>query len=103
MEPLWATARGLRSRPENSCWDGRAGPVGSHIRRLNPRDALDARGDELVRTHRIVRRGLPYGTWLDGDVDDGQERGVAFMAINSSIAYQFEHVQRAWANSGEFA
>ena len=39
----------------------------------------------------------------DGDVDDGQDRGVAFMAINSSIAYQFEHVQRAWANSGEFA
>ena len=83
--------------------EGRTCPVGSHIRRLNPRDALDARGDELVRTHRIVRRGLPYGTWLDGDVDDGQERGVAFMAINSSIAYQFEHVQRAWANSGEFA
>ena len=50
---------------------GEACPLGAHIRRMNPRDELDSRGDTLVRAHRIVRRGLPYGGWLDGETDDG--------------------------------
>ncbi len=81
--------------------DGTACPYGSHIRRMNPRDGRT--GGALVRTHRIVRRGLPYGSWLDGNVEDGEERGVAFMAINASIRNQFEFLQREWLNSGEFA
>jgi Dyp-type peroxidase family len=84
---------------------GEVCPLGSHIRRMNPRDALTDHGDTLVRTHRIVRRGLPYGTWLDDNAaaDDGQERGVAFMAINASIKYQFEFLQSQWLHNGEFA
>jgi Dyp-type peroxidase family len=78
-----------------------AKPYGSHIRRMNPRDGRA--GDVVVRTHRIVRRGLPFGTWLEGDADDGQARGVAFMAINASIRYQFEFLQTEWGNNGEFA
>jgi Dyp-type peroxidase family len=81
--------------------DGAACPFGSHIRRMNPRDGRC--GETLVRAHRIVRRGLPFGSWLDGDADDGQERGVAFMAINASIRYQFEFLQTEWTNNGEFA
>lgn len=80
---------------------GAACPYGSHVRRMNPRDGRS--GDGLVRTHRIVRRGLPYGSWLEGNTDDGQERGVAFMAINASISYQFEFLQTEWVNNGEFA
>jgi Dyp-type peroxidase family len=81
---------------------GAACPLGSHIRRMNPRDGRI--GDTLVRTHRIVRRGLPYGPWLpEGAQDDGQRRGVAFMAINASIRYQFEFLQSEWINNGEFA
>jgi Dyp-type peroxidase family len=76
-------------------------PYGSHIRRMNPRDGRA--GEALVRTHRIVRRGLPYGPWLEPGTDDGEERGVAFMAINASIRYQFEFLQTEWVNSGEFA
>jgi Dyp-type peroxidase family len=76
-------------------------PYGSHIRRMNPRDGRA--GDALVRTHRIVRRGLPYGPWLESDDDDMKERGVAFMAINASIRYQFEFLQTEWVNNGEFA
>ncbi len=76
-------------------------PYGSHIRRMNPRDGRT--GDALVRTHRVVRRGLPYGSWLEGDEDDGRERGVAFMAINASLKYQFEFLQSEWVNNGEFA
>ena len=80
---------------------GAACPLGSHIRRMNPRDGRI--GDTLVRTHRIVRRGLPYGPWLPpGAPDDGKKRGVAFMAINASIRYQFEFLQREWINNGEF-
>jgi Dyp-type peroxidase family len=80
---------------------GEACPYGSHIRRMNPRDGRTGGG--LVRSHRIVRRGLPYGSCLTGDVDDGEERGVAFMAINASIRYQFEFLQTEWINNGEFA
>lgn len=76
-------------------------PYGSHIRRMNPRDGRA--GDALVRTHRIVRRGLPYGSWLEPGTTDTEERGVAFMAINASIRYQFEFLQTEWINSGEFA
>jgi Dyp-type peroxidase family len=84
---------------------GEVCPFGSHIRRMNPRDGLADHGDTLVRTHRIVRRGLPYGSWLDDNAtaDDGQERGVAFMAINASIKYQFEFLQSQWLHNGEFA
>jgi Dyp-type peroxidase family len=76
-------------------------PYGSHIRRMNPRDGRA--GDALVRTHRIVRRGLPYGSWLEPGQTDMEERGVAFMAINASIKYQFEFLQTEWVNNGEFA
>lgn len=79
---------------------GLACPRGAHIRRMNPRDALP---DTLARTHRIVRRGLPYGPPLPpGATDDGEKRGVAFMAINASIRYQFEFLQSEWINNGEF-
>jgi Dyp-type peroxidase family len=80
---------------------GRKCPVGSHIRLMNPRDATIT---GATCTHRIVRRGVPYGPWLEeGAPDDGVERGVAFMAINASIHYQFEFLQREWGNKAEFA
>ncbi|MEY2880597.1 MAG: hypothetical protein RLZZ15_2977 [Verrucomicrobiota bacterium] len=76
-------------------------PVGSHIRRMNPRDA---KIDGLTRTHRIVRRGLTYGPpFVEGAKGKATDRGVAFMAINASIERQFEFLQREWANNGEFA
>lgn len=76
-------------------------PIGSHIRRMNPRDAIE---NVPARTHRIVRRGLPYGSQLpEGAPDDGAERGIAFMAINASIEHQFEVLQKDWANRGDFA
>lgn len=79
-------------------------PFGAHVRRMNPRDGLTGAGDPLVRTHRILRRGLPYGQPLaPGEADDGEDRGVLFMAINAHLGYQFETVQREWTNSGEFA
>jgi len=39
---------------------GRRCPLGAHIRRSNPRDALGNEG-KLSMRHRMIRRGMPYG------------------------------------------
>ena len=50
-------------------------PAGSHIRRMNPRDA-DVAG--VVRIHRMIRRGTSYGPSLPEGVleDDGAGAGT---------------------------
>jgi deferrochelatase/peroxidase EfeB len=80
---------------------GRKCPLGAHVRRANPRDT-GGRND--VRHHRILRRGIAYGgPLLDEDqADDGEERGILFVAANARIDLQFEVVQGDWINSGEF-
>ena len=76
-------------------------PVGAHIRRANPRDALGWQG-RLTKRHRIVRRGMPYGPPpQDPAVDDGEERGLMFVCFQASIARQFEVVQGRWLNDGD--
>jgi len=74
-------------------------PVGSHIRRMNPRDAT-VTGD--VRLHRMIRRGTSYGPLLPEGIleDDGAERGLCFVFIGAHIARQFEFVQAQWVNDG---
>ena len=77
-------------------------PVGAHIRRTNPRDALGWAGQLSVR-HRIIRRGMPYGDFLpfeEGQVDDGKDRGLLFICFNTSLERQFEVIQRQWCIDG---
>jgi Dyp-type peroxidase family len=75
-------------------------PVGSHIRRMNPRLSMPFEG-KLVNRHRLIRRGITYGDPLpDGAQDDGADRGVIFMTVQASLARQFEFVQAQWANTG---
>ena len=76
-------------------------PIGSHIRRSNPRDSLGFDG-LLTFRHRIIRRGMPYGEPLPAGVteDDGAERGLVFVAFNASISRQFEGIQAQWLNDG---
>lgn len=46
-------------------------PRGAHIRRINPRDSLEATIADVKR-HRIVRCGMRYGSHLpDGIGEDG--------------------------------
>jgi Dyp-type peroxidase family len=86
--------------------EGAKCPVASHIRRSNPRDALDptfgtpgANPDTaLTNRRRIMRRGLPYGD--PTAVDDGSEHGVIFIAICSSLFRQFEFIQQQWVQYG---
>jgi Dyp-type peroxidase family len=80
--------------------DGMRCPIGSHIRRVNPRESLPFHG-KLVNRHRMIRRGIPYGPPLPPDVDeDGADRGVIFMSLQSSISRQFEFVQAQWLGDG---
>jgi Dyp-type peroxidase family len=85
---------------------GRRCPLGAHIRRSNPRDALGWPGLDdaglLSFRHRIIRRGVPYGPPLapDASEDDGVDRGLVFVCFNASISRQFESVQLQWLNDG---
>ncbi|MGF7041582.1 Dyp-type peroxidase [Mucilaginibacter lappiensis] len=82
-------------------------PVGSHIRRTNPRDSLfDDPAVSLltVKRHRIIRRGRSYGDRTqDVYKNDGKERGLHFICINSNIERQFEFIQQTWVNNLNFA
>jgi Dyp-type peroxidase family len=85
-------------------------PPGSHVRRAFPRDALapdPADKDTLLRAannHRILRRGRKFGTKLaDASKDDGADRGLLFMCLNTDIDRQFEFVQQTWLLNSSFA
>ncbi len=84
--------------------DGMICPRGSHIRRMNPRDALDGTAT-VVRRHRLIRRGLDYGPKLpDGQMeDDGQDRGIASYLVCANLKDQFEFIWQEWVNKGDFA
>ena len=89
-------------------------PVGSHIRRTNPRDVLNDNPQqslELSNQHRIIRRGRSYGPPLVENMDpaklmktpdDQAERGLHFICLNAAIDRQFEFVQNLWANNPKF-
>jgi deferrochelatase/peroxidase EfeB len=102
--------------PDNdfSFWErdrhGHGCPPGSHLRRANPRDALAPDKDSLAglikaaNNHRILRRGRKFGPPIkDPLVDDGADRGLLFMCLNTDIARQFEFVQQTWLLNSSFA
>jgi Dyp-type peroxidase family len=93
-------------------------PLGSHIRRSNPRDHLapDRGADEsveMVRKHQLLRRGRPFGKPLVESMDprdilarkgqpDTEPRGLHFICLVAHIGRQFEFVQRTWVSSANF-
>jgi Dyp-type peroxidase family len=77
---------------------GYAVPLGSHIRRMNPRDT----GHNMNR-RRMIRRGGTYGPALpEGAREDGVERGIAAFVICGSLVRQFEFAQNVWVNDRSF-
>lgn len=77
-------------------------PVGSHIRRMNPRGQRVA-GDG-GHLHRVVRRGIAYGPPYDpAQPADGQARGLLGLFIGVSLHDQFEFLMTQWTNDGIFA
>ena len=80
--------------------DGLRCPLGAHIRRANPRDALGW-GGALSLRHRMIRRGVTYGPPpANPELDDGIDRGLVFTCFVASIERQFETVQSTWINDG---
>ena len=77
---------------------GYAVPLGSHIRRLNPRDTT-----VNMNRRRMIRRGATYGPALpEGAPDDGQDRGIAAFIMCASLVRQFEFAQNVWINDRSF-
>ncbi len=76
-------------------------PIGSHMRRTNPR-AAKVQG--ITSNHRLMRRGMPYGPpYNPNSPEDGIERGLLGMFICVSLENQFEFVMKNWVNEGDFA
>lgn len=107
---------------------GAACPIGSHIRRTNPRDtllpiphdpppsediadrALAARRESMANRHRLMRRGRSFGARRSEHFDlaalkqpDGVARGLHFLCFVANIRRQFEFVQSTWVINPHFA
>jgi Dyp-type peroxidase family len=77
---------------------GYAMPLGSHCRRMNPRDTA-----HNMNRRRMIRRGATYGPPLpEGAPEDGVERGIAAFVICASLIRQFEFAQNVWINDLNF-
>ena len=77
---------------------GYAVPLGSHIRRMNPRDTTPN-----IQRRRMIRRGATYGPPLpEGAPEDGVDRGIAAFILCASLVRQFEFAQNVWINDPNF-
>jgi len=85
--------------------DGRQVPLGSHMRRLNPRDTKLAILTD-VNVHRIIRRSTTYGAPYDPDAaseqDDQTPRGLYFLFLSAKAMATLEFLQQEWINNGNF-
>ena len=99
-------------------------PFTGHIRKAYPRDDVsnnpteDPGGDPACRkaranlkesttqTHRILRRGIPFGpvspSTPEAPFDDGVVRGLHFLAYQTSLEEQFEFISKCWVNNRDF-
>ncbi|KIK63491.1 hypothetical protein GYMLUDRAFT_241961 [Collybiopsis luxurians FD-317 M1] len=81
-------------------------PFSAHIRKTNPRADL---GGSFP--NHIIRAGIPYGPEVTtaeaasntSSTDPSQERGLAFVAYQSSISTGFAFLQKTWANSASIS
>ena len=76
-------------------WTGLRCPLGAHVRRTNPRDALGFDGKLGVPAPHDPPRNALRATarTVVAIEDDGQDRGLVFVCFNASISRQFESMQ----------
>ncbi len=79
--------------------DGEQCPLSAHIRLANPRTGNQKQRDPEILRHppKILRRGMSFGERYKKDPKG--DRGLLFIAHCSSIAEQYETIQR-WLNAG---
>lgn len=70
--------------------DGVHCPLGSHIRKVNPREGKR----DVAIVPRILRRGIPFGRPLP----TADERGLLFVAYQTSLLDQFCRLVASWMN-----
>ena len=83
---------------------GRQVPLGSHMRRMNPRDTELALLSD-VNLHRVIRRSTSYGGPYDEDTiadDESDARGLYFIFLSAKAMATLEFLQREWINGGDF-
>ncbi|KAG7094730.1 hypothetical protein E1B28_005549 [Marasmius oreades] len=81
-------------------------PFSAHIAKIRPRAFLSV----TLNVAHIMRAGIPYGPEVtDAEAaaqtssdDPALERGLAFVAYQSSLANGFTFLQRSWANNANF-
>lgn len=92
--------------------EGHIVPRAAHIRKTYPRDQGGNERESETQTHRMLRRGIPYGASYRpelaniysnaGDTQYPEDRGLLFLAYMSDIDRQFEFVQKQWINNVNF-
>lgn len=71
-------------------------PFAAHIRKVNPRDdATDIGSKERTFQKLLLRRGITFGPEID---QPQAERGLLFVAFQTSIVNQFEFLMNEWVN-----
>jgi Dyp-type peroxidase family len=99
---------------------GRRCPFAAHIRKAYPRNDITPPGlsgssdfakreasEANTQTHRILRRGIPFGPELSDEERAAEQtqndRGLMFVCYQTSLDDQFEFIQKNWFNKAEFA
>jgi Dyp-type peroxidase family len=87
-------------------------PFAAHIRKVYSRDdtPLDPQekfpNESDAQTHRLLRRGIPYGevsrSSPQAPFQDSVDRGLLFLAYQTSIERQFEYVTKVLVNNPNF-
>ncbi|HET9253960.1 MAG TPA: hypothetical protein VFO16_02015, partial [Pseudonocardiaceae bacterium] len=82
---------------------GRQVPLGSHMRRMNPRDTTMALLTD-VNVHRIIRRSTTYGAPYNPDATSEQDNdiacGIHFIFISAKAMATMEFLQQEWITDG---
>lgn len=96
-------------------------PFTGHVRKAYPRNDLTPEGvgsepdpakqsdksEVHTQTHRMLRRGIPYGevsrSTPTTPTEDNVDRGLHFLAYETSIEDQFEFVIENWVNNPTFS
>jgi Dyp-type peroxidase family len=101
--------------------NGAVCPFVGHVRKAYPRNDITPAGagtsadpetqskasESDTQTHRMLRRGIPFGevsrSTPRAPFEDQVDRGLIFVSYQTSIEDQFEFVTQNWVNNPNFA